>query len=116
MVELLQPGVDVTLTCFNECLELAVELNYHFAAGFIALREPDNMLDCLAKAFSSSESNETAAMLLACIAAIRGDSEMLDLLFCSNYTQDTDPEEKATLKRDYFPSKDLTGDKLIQLR
>ena len=116
MIESVQLGVDVTLTCFSECLELAVEMNFHFAAGFIILREPENMIDCLAKAYALPESKETAVMILCCIASIRGDEDMLSLLFCSNYTPDTNPDEKSILKRDYIPSKDLTEGKLMELR
>lgn len=116
MMETVQQGIDVTLTCFNECLELAVQLNYHFAAGFITLREPENMIDCFVKAFLMPDKNETTAMLLACIAAIRGDLEMLENLFGRDINSDLSTVESVILKRDYIPSKDLTEEKLIKLR
>lgn len=116
MMETVQQGIDVTLTCFNECLELAVQLNYHFAAGFITLREPENMIDCFVKAFLLPDKNETTAMLLVCIAAIRGDLELLEKLFGRNFNSDTSAGESVILKRDYIPSKDLTKEKLIKLR
>ena len=74
------------------------------------------MIDCFVKAFLMPDKNETTAMLLACIAAIRGDLEMLENLFGRDINSDLSTVESVILKRDYIPSKDLTEEKLIKLR
>jgi len=118
LIENIQPGIDVTTTCFDECLELAVEMNFHFAAGFIILREPDNIIECFKKAFMKPERKETAAMILICIAAIKGDCEILNLFFeADTIEQQTNHlKEKIILRREYFPGKELTVGKLEEFR
>ena len=118
MIDNIQPGIDVTMTCFDECLELAVEKNFHFAAGFIIMREPDNIIECFKNAFLKPDRKETAAMLLICIAAIRGDCEILKLFFKADTIaqQSEHVDEEIVLKRDYFPGKELTAGKLKEFR
>eukprot|EP00111_Clytia_hemisphaerica_P018945 TCONS_00056027-protein len=116
-VENIQPGVDVTLNCFNECLVIAVKRNYHFAAGFISLREPDNMLESLKECLSTPSSKETAAMLLACTAASKGDCEILQLLFCAETKEQISKQNvnAVILRRDFLPNKEMSVADMIDL-
>lgn len=116
VIENIQPGEDVTLTCFDECLEIAVKENYHFAAGFIVLREPENMIECFKKAFTLENSLETAAMLLMCIAAQCGDVEILSYICESDHVHKQRNDGGKLLKKDYFPQQGLCMNDLDTLR
>lgn len=121
LVERIQPGIDVTVTCLDECLHLAVEGNFHFAVGSIILREPNNMdlfHECFKEAATKPHTKETAAMLLICISAIKGDCKVLELFFTADtIAQQSDlPKEEIILERQYFPGKKLTVGKLEELR
>lgn len=120
LVERIKPGLDVTVTCLDECLYLAVEGNFHFAAGSIILREPNNiqLFQESFKKTSIKSEKETAAMLLICIAAIRGDCEILKLFFDADTIaqQSKHSKEEIILKREYFPGKELTVGKFEEYR
>ena len=87
MIESLQCGRDVTDKCFDECLQIAVQNNLHFSAGFIILRTPSNMEECFHMAISKREENnkEVIAMLLLCLAAYDGDADVLHILCQPDY-------------------------------
>ena len=84
MIYYLKPGSDVTDTCFNECLEIAVQKNLHLAAGFIILRIPSNAADCLQKAIDIGH-DETAVMLMLCLAAMKNGITLLRLICRPSY-------------------------------
>lgn len=117
MIEKLICGTDVTSSCFEECLELAVKGNRHFAAGFIILRGPDNTKKCLHLALTRSHCIESAAMLLLCIACRHGDEELVDYLF----NQDDDGDQTRRLMMDcyslkHIPQKVLDAEKMRRLK
>lgn len=116
IIEELQPGEDVTATCFDECLEIAVQENYHFAAGFIVLREPDNIYECFKKSLSLDTSKETSAMLLICIAAQIGDLVILKHLCESDTAHRQQSDVEVILKRDFLPPEGLNAHALEKLR
>lgn len=84
MIYNLKPGADVTDTCFNECLEIAVQQNLHLAAGFIILRIPSNAADCFQKAIDIGH-DETAVMLILCLAAMKNEITFLQLICRPSY-------------------------------
>lgn len=84
MIYYLKPGSDVTDACFNECLEIAVQKNLHLAAGFIILRIPSNAADCLQKAIDIGH-DETAVMLILCLAAMKNEITLLRLICRPSY-------------------------------
>ena len=84
MIYHLKPGADVTDTCFNECLEIAVQKNLHLAAGFIILRIPSNAAGCLQKAIDIGH-DETAVMLMLCLAAMKNEITLLQLICRPSY-------------------------------
>ena len=93
----LKPGTDVTDTCFNECLEIAVEGNLHLAAGFIFLHLPSNATDCLKAAINHGH-YETAVMLMLCFAATKNEIMILDLICRSSYEGKTQTNQIISLK------------------
>lgn len=116
MIQSLQCGRDVTDTCFNECLEIAVEHNNHFAAGFIILRSPDNITECLKKAMQSRENPEVSAMLLLCVAAQYGDIDLLGVLCRPDYVHQMEGTYDRSIQSDCLPQKVLYSEVLEELR
>lgn len=92
--------------------------NFHFAAGFIVLREPDNIIECLKKSLALETSQETAAMLLMCIAAQCGDIEILKYLCESDHMhkQQASDSNNRIIKKDFLPLEGLTSNDLDGLR
>ena len=118
MIESLQCGQDVVEKCFEECLKIAVNQNNHFSAGFIILRVPKNMTECLMLSMAKGDSRKTevAAMLLLCMAAYTGDTNLLHVLCCPDHKHPTDGVNVEKLLQRYLPSKILYPEVLNELR
>ena len=112
----LQCGKDVTETCFDECLEIAVDKNLHFTAGFIIIQSPTNIIHCLHKALSKPETLDVAAMLVMCVAAEEGDTRMLEILCRSDDIRMRETKDVSVIRRDYLPYKNMSQDELNALR
>ena len=93
----LKPGTEVTDTCFNECLEIAVERNLHLAAGFMFLHLPSNATNCLKSAINHGH-YETAVMVMLCLAVANNEIMILDLICRSSYEAKTQTNQIISLK------------------
>lgn len=96
----LKPGIDVTDTCFNECLEIAAKRNLHLAAGFMFLHLPSSATDCLKTAINHGH-YETAVMVMLCLAVTKNEIKTLELICRPSYKAKT-LTLKLTPSQTYF--------------
>lgn len=115
IIEPLVCGSDVIETCFDECLELSVKTNRHFAAGFLILRSPQNIIKCLQLAIRLPNSTEVAAMLLLCVAVRCSDYQLVELLFQKDDDL-LDPKILDCYSLKYVQQKFLNINKIRQLK